>query len=149
MRRHAAAERKQIMENNNTFMQALAKLQINDTPRQAIHIDWDDLSGIYSELLSAILGREIIAESDREEYYYWLIRLLDNPLEQGELETIFVSADAGELDREQNDFGDYPILELCQGLCDKLMDKLLPYRIDHVKADYEGVWFIGTDVDEA
>jgi hypothetical protein len=134
------------MENGNlisTHDRVFAGLRISDTPQQAIHIGWDDLSDIYSKLLSGILGRNIYAEAEREEYYYWLVATRDTPITQDELESIFSLADADDLDRDQNDFEIYPIMELCQGLCGKLMNKLLPYGIVYARADEDGVWFIG------
>jgi hypothetical protein len=134
------------MENSNLIPahdRVFAELQIDDTPQQAIHIGWEYLSDIYYKLLSGILGRNIYADAERDEYYYWLVVMCDTPITQDELESIFLLAGADELDRDQNDFGIYPITELCQGLCGKLMNKLLPYSIDYARADEDGVWFIG------
>ena len=122
-------------------------LKITDTPQQVIHIEWEALSDIFSKMLSGLLGKKIKAQSGREEYYYWIIRLIDTPLIKEELETLFDLAGADEWDREQNDCGEFPILELCQGLCGKLMGKLLPFVPRSTMADSEGVWFISSVTD--
>ena len=132
--------------NKTAQEQVFAKLKLYEPVYQAIHIEWEELSNIFSELLTGLLGREIKAQSDREEYYYWSIRLLGVPLNQEELETLFELAGADQLDRELNDCGDYPIMELCQSLCARLMSKLLPYEADFTHADDEGVWFIGSGI---
>lgn len=141
------------MENSiiNKTAQELVfpSLKVSDTPHPALHIEWRDLSDIFSELLSGLLNRKIIAESAREEYYYWLVHLFDTPLTQQELLSIFETADADELDHEQNDFGEYPITELCENLCIKLINKLLPYEINFSSADNEGVWLIGSSTIKA
>ena len=112
--------------------------------RTAIHIDWENLNDTFSQLLSDLLGRDIVAESDREEYYYWRILFFNsNMVSKEELETLFEAADADDFDRDQNDIGEYPVSELCQSLCDRFMNKLLPFNISHTKADEDGVWFIG------
>ena len=82
------------MSKNNTNIvsthnQILADLKINEAPQQAIHIEWESLADSFSKLLSGFLHRRIIAQPDREEYYYWLIHLFDTPLTQAELETLF------------------------------------------------------------
>jgi hypothetical protein len=132
-----------IMDSKEVQEQVFGNLKIDDAPQQALHFEWEDLSVIFSALLSGLLDREIEAQAEREKYYYWLIRLYHTPLTQAELEKLFHLAGTDELDREQNDLGEYPITELCQSLCGKLMNKLLPYPADAVRADDEGVWFIG------
>ena len=127
--------------------QMLETLKIYDTPQQVIHIEWENLSDIFSELLSGFLHRKITAKSYREEYYYWLIRLFAAPLTQAELETLFDLSGADQLDRDENDYGEYPVVELCQSLCAKLMGKLLPFEPRCTIADDEGVWFISSVTD--
>jgi hypothetical protein len=120
-----------------------ASLKIENTSQQSLFIEWGELSDIFSVLLSGLLNRKIETRAEREEYY-WLIDLYDTPLTWEELGILFTAANADEWDRDQNDFGDYPITELCQGLCNKLMKKLLPYGIDATTADDGGVRFIGS-----
>ena len=133
--------------NSKIYKQTYAKLKISSIPQQTVHFEWEELSDIFSELLSGLLGREIKAQSDREEYYYWLIRLFDTPITKDELGILFELADADDWDREQNDYGEYPIKELCQSLCSKLMGKLLPFVPRSTMADDEGVWFISSVTD--
>ena len=133
------------MEHNSSskHKQLFADLQIGGTPKHTIHVEWKALSDTFTALLSGILDREIRAYAEREEYYYWNIAIREAPITQEELEIIFALAGADILDRETNDYGEYPIMELCQGLCSKLINKLLPYGVDYTLADDEGVWFIG------
>jgi hypothetical protein len=130
-------------KDKSQYTRLVAELRSHDKTQQAIHIEWEALSDTFTALLSSVLNRKIKAQSIRDEYYYWNISVCDTPINRDELDILFALAEADELDREQNDFGEYPIMELCQGLCNKLMDDLLPYRIDHTRADDEGVWFIG------
>jgi len=135
------------MENNqNEQEQIFIKLRRNESPQRTIHIEWEDLSDVFSELLSELLCREITAEAEREEYYYWNVNLSGTPISRQELEILFKLVSADEFDREQNDFGEYPIMELCEELCNKLMRRLLPCKIISVRADDEGVWFIGEEI---
>jgi hypothetical protein len=121
---------------------AFEQNKLDSTPQRAHHTEWEMLSGLFSDLLSQLLGREIFAEALREEYYYWKI-VLSAPLSPDELEKLFVIAQASGYDREQNEFEDFPITELSQELCSKIVDKLLPFDVAHTRADDEGVWFIG------
>lgn len=127
--------------DGNDFEQVFYKLKVTDTPRQAIHIEWDDLSDTLSELLTGLLHRRIKAEALREEYYYWDTHLA-TPITDKELELLFMAGGANEFDRDENDYGMYPTVELSQGLCSKLINKLLPFKSDCNRADDEGVWFM-------
>ena len=94
-------------------------------------------------MLSVLLGREIVAEAEREDFYYWFISLSQTPLSESELETLLVLADAIELAKNNEDFCKYPVTELFEELCNSLMCRLLPFAIVSVRADDDGVWFIG------
>jgi hypothetical protein len=127
-------------KNENKFH----KHRIQDSPSCAIYIRWDNLEDIFSKLLLDLFCREIMVDSVREEYYYWKINLEDTPLDPKELESLFELAEASDWDREENEYNDgFPISELCQGLCNKIMDKLLPFSLILSRADEDGVWFIG------
>jgi hypothetical protein len=117
-------------------------LMISDLPKQAIHIAWGDLDNIFTELLTMLLGRTIKINAKREEFYYWCTELSE-PISKEELETLFSIVEADELEQEQNEFDEYPLLELSEGLCKKLINKLLVFNLEHTRADDEGVWFIG------
>ena len=135
--------------DNNMTKEVFAKHKFGEDEthwlKTAVHIDWENLNDTFSQLLSDLLGRRVDAEAEREEYYYWLVRLYpDSHICQSELETLLTSADASELDREDNDIWDGGKVEyLSEGLCNRLMNKLLPFRVDCTRADAEGVWFIG------
>ena len=118
--------------------------RIPNTSMQAFYMECENLSALFTELLSDLFDRKIKAESGREDYYYWSISIYKTPITKEELELVFDLAGADELDHEQNNFGEYPIMELCQGLCSKLMDKLLPYTSDYTLADDDGVWFFSS-----
>ena len=140
-----------IMENNNNAQeQVFISLRRDNAPQRAIHIGWDDLFDTFSELLTKILGRKIIAEVARDGYYHWLIGFLDTPLTRDELITLIELANDGGIDIEQNDIGEAPITEsceeICEDLCNKLMNRLLPYKIISIRADDDGVWFIGEEI---
>ena len=120
-------------------------ININENVQQAIHVDWKDLSLIMSELLSGVLKREVEAEAGREENDFWLIYLIDTPISKAELELVLKKTAADEIDRDQNDFGMYPVMELSQGICNKLLGPFLPYKLTCTMTDYDGVWFIGSN----
>ncbi len=125
-----------------------AHYKITTPPQHALHMDWILLSETISALLTGLLERNVEASSEREEYYYWGIHLHKTPLTRDEIEIIFRLSEADELDREQNDYGEYPIIELCQSLCEKLMGKLLLFAPSVTLADDAGVWFISSDSDK-
>ena len=69
------------MENNRKEQeQIFIKLSRSGSPQLATHIEWEDLSDVFSELLSELLCREITAEAEREEYYYWNVNLSGSPI---------------------------------------------------------------------
>jgi hypothetical protein len=118
------------------------QFKITKAPRNAIHISWSVLDSLFSSLLTALLGRDIRVDVGREEYYYWMANLLDS-ITFEELEILHSILQASESDKDTNDFGEYPVVELSEGLCNKLIDKLLPFGLDSSRADDDGVWFIG------
>lgn len=111
--------------------------------RLSVHIEWNELQKTASQKLSDLLGRDIIAESRRDEYYYWGFYILRTPLSKEEIEKLFAIMDADDYDRDSNDFGEYPITEINQGLAEKIMADELPFTPNHSHADDEGVWFFG------
>jgi hypothetical protein len=130
-------------KNENKFHEH----RIQDSPSCAIHIGWDNLADVLSKLLSDLFGREIAVDSIQEEYYCWKINFADTPLDPKELESLFELAEASDWDREENEYRDgFPISELCQGFCNKIMDKLLPFSLMLSRADEDGVWFIGDSI---
>lgn len=117
--------------------------KITEKPQPSLYLEWDELADLFTDLLTGLLGRNIEAGSKREEFYYWNISL-ETPLTQEELEVVFESAAADELDLEQNMYEEgCPIYELTQGICSKLISKLLPFNLIACRADDEGVRFIG------
>lgn len=121
--------------------------QGNPTPeptQKAVHIEWDDLSGVFTVLLSDLLDRPVKAEAEREEYYYWKVTLSE-PITQDELELLFEHARASDADRDENLYGeDIPILELAENLCKRLVTRMLTFEPVMTRTDREGVWLIET-----
>jgi hypothetical protein len=125
-------------------IQAFHKHRFTDPPMEAIHIGWERLSLLFSGLLSDLLGRGIKAESRREEPHRWKTAMASTPLGATELEALLDLAGASDWNREENGHGEgLPILETGQGICGKLMGKLLPFGLAQTCADGEGIWFIG------
>jgi|GEM_PF-5435229 len=136
-----------IMENNNNAQeQVFISLRRDSVLQQAIHLGWDDLSDTFSELLSGLLCREITAEAEREEYYYWRIVLRDTPLDDSEMDMLLELADAVDLAGNQYDFCEEPVTELFEDLCNNLINRILPYNIVSVNVNADGVWFIGEEI---
>ena len=118
------------------------KFQWNTEPYPAVHAEWIELDHLMSQLLSELLEREIKAETVREDYYCWSVSITETPLSMEEVEMLFTIANADDYERDANDFGVYPITELTQGLCSKLVSRTLPFYADTSFADDEGVWFV-------
>jgi len=123
-------------------------LAISDIPRQAIHLEWGDLSNMAHRIFFRLLGRVVSFENDRCDYYDWGFTLIDDELSQAELETLFMAIEADVYDRESNDFDGNPIRELSQSLSCKLISLLLPFQTEESHADDYGVWFISKFVHE-
>jgi hypothetical protein len=123
--------------------QALANNAIAETPQNAIHIEWDDLANTFHELLTDLFGREICAKAERADYYYWEIDLPE-PISPEDAEALFTITQATEYERDDTLLGyGSPVTTLGEGLCKKLMDKILPFHLITTIVDDEGVWFIG------
>ena len=141
--------------NKITKEEAFAKHSFGEAEahwlKTAIHIDWENLEDTFSQLLSDLLGRDIRAESERQEYYYWKIGFRgESILTEDELNTLFdaVNLDLDEREKMRGEPGydyDYPgyeVGELPEELCCQLMNELLPFTLSVTRADDEGVWFI-------
>jgi len=109
----------------------------------SVHLDKHRLEDIACKYLSDLTGREITAFYDRREYYHWGLNIADTPLSNEELEKLFNAVGADDFDRDSNDFGEYPIMEINQGLAEKIMSDELPFVMSSSHADNEGVWFFG------
>lgn len=122
---------------------AFDRNRVDNKPQKAVFIEWYNLAYLFTDLLTDLLGRQIKADSAREEYYWWKVSL-EEPITPAELESLFELAQANDYDREENAYTDgFPIMELCQGVCNKLMSKLLSFSLVSTRADDDGVWFIG------
>ncbi len=89
------------------------------------------------------LSREILAEVNSQKYYCWEASLF-TPITSAETDILFEITQASDCDRDENLYDeDSLITELCEGLCKKLIAKLLPFDLKLTRADDEGVWFIG------
>ena len=128
------------MENNSARI--FSYNRINEMLKTAMYLEQKDLDLIFKGILTTLLKRDVGAESKREEHYYWGIDINGKILKE-EIEVIFNFADASDYDRDANDYGEYPIQELCEGLCNKIVSKILPFSIEISRADEHGVWFIG------
>lgn len=130
---------------DNKSVIASIRDNISIETQKAVHIEWLDLNHYIARLLTDILGKNIYADTLREEYYYWKISFPE-PITPEELETLLVLTQASDYDRDANKNEDgFPIGELDESLCNKLMNKLLPFELSSSRADDNGVWFIGKD----
>lgn len=115
-----------------------------DVRRQALHLEWEDLSRLGTRLLSGLLGRRIETEATRSDYYFWALSFPNAELADSELETLAKMLDGTEFDLDVNGASMFPIRAIEQGLCCKLFNKILPFTADVSLADDEGVWFISS-----
>jgi len=113
------------------------------TARMSVHLEKHRLQDTACRYLSDLAGREITAYYDRRDYYHWGFNIADTPLSKEEIEKLFLTAGADDFDRDSNDFGDYPIMEINQGLAEKMLAGELPFTMFSSHADDEGVWFFG------
>jgi len=111
--------------------------------RTSVHLERHRLQNAACKHLSNLTGREITAYYDRRDYYYWGFNIADTPLNKEEIEKLFLTVGADDFDRESNDFGEYPIMEINQGLAEKMLAGELPFIMSSSHADDEGVWFFG------
>jgi len=111
--------------------------------RMSVHLEKHRLQDTACKYLSDLTGREITAYYDRRDYYYWGFNIADTPLNKEEIEKLFLTVGADDFDRESNDFGEYPIMEINQGLAEKMLAGELPFIMSSSHADDEGVWFFG------
>lgn len=131
----------------HTEVSAFEQHKLTGGIQKAIHLSWDRLDAVLSGLLTSLLGKDINAYSERDGHYYWLLSL-DDDMTPEDLDALLTISGATDFDRDANDFYGAPILELSEGLCNKLMGKLLPFRLELSLADGDGVWFIGRDEPE-
>lgn len=133
----------------NIADKTFAKHTIREKTQLAIHIGWIELSNLLTDLLQEVLNRsDIQGEVAREDFYYWKV-VLEAAITEAEQEFLFELLSASEWDREESTYSDeFPIMELGEGICKKLMDKVLPFELEITRADDNGVWFIGKDNDE-
>lgn len=125
---------------------AFDRYSVNDKPQQVIYVKWYSLDSLFTNLLTDLLGRSIKANTAREDYYWWKVTL-EEPITPVELERLFELIQASKYERDENAYTDgFPIMELCQGLSNKLMNKLLPFTLVSTRADDDGVWFIGDEL---
>lgn len=110
---------------------------------QAIHIGWDDLEAIAFNLLNELVGREIAVSAEREDFCHWNLNIDKTPLSKKEIQELFLAAGADDYDRESNDFGEYPVTAINQGLATKILARELPFIAASSHAVENGVWFFG------
>jgi hypothetical protein len=126
----------------------IVKLSNIGLARPCIHLEWSRLEDIACEKLSLCAERGINANYIRSEPYCWGLNIAGTPLNKNEIERLFAEYGADDFDRESNDIGEYPIMEINQGLAEKLMASELPFVLDRSLADNLGVWFFGAPCGE-
>ena len=131
------------MGNELKYQETFNSLMLDNEYRPALHIEWSELSSHASKLLTGVLGREIYAEADREEFYYWRLLLGRDPISEDELNILLEAADADIGDCESYDPDSFPATELYQDFSRKLISKILPFTATDSIADEKGVWFLG------
>ena len=109
---------------------------------QCLYLTWGEISAVMSDELTKVLSRRIEADAAREYLQCWVLQLFMNPLTPDELEKVFDYAGADEWDREQNYYEDGKVMELCEALCGKIINKHLPFKLADKCQDEKGVWFI-------
>ncbi len=126
----------------------IVKLSDTGLACPCIHLDWSTLDDIVCSRLSFCAERRIDAHYDHYETYHWGFNIAGTPLSKEELEKLFTAYGADDFDRESNDLGEYPIMEINQGLAEKLVAPELPFILDSSLADAQGVWFFGAPCGE-
>lgn len=113
-------------------------------PRQAYLSEWEGLSNICSALLTSFFERTISTQAIGEPYSdNWELKLPDTPLSKEDLTALLGALHADDHEWDANDYGEYPIRELSQGIGKKLMALTLPFPVAESFATDDGVWFIG------
>lgn len=116
----------------------------NITPCQAHFCTWEDLNNLCSALLTGYFKRPVSVWAVGDTYNDgWSLKLGDTPLSKEEQTALMDVLHADDDDREANDFGEYPIWEICQGLSFRLVAATLPFPVEESHAADDGVWFTG------
>jgi hypothetical protein len=139
---HKDTNKEMALKMENTIKEQLKPLMHCEV-RPALHIEWEELENDITKLLSIILKREIDADIERSDFYYWNIDLSNSPISENELDTIFALVNANDYERAINFDNGFPVYEFCCGLSRKLVTLLLPFTASKSFADDEGVWFLG------
>ncbi len=113
-------------------------------PCQAHFYTWTQLSELCSTLFTSFFGRptpvQAVGEFNRDS---WCLEFLESPLSYEDLTAIFTALKADDYDQEANDVGAYPVWELSQSLCQKLVSLTLPFPVAASHTSDDGVWFTG------
>lgn len=120
----------------------MSKNKLN-TLRTALRLEWDALAQLGAKRLSAILGRTIETTSDRFDFYNWGFGVDDSPLTEEDMTLLFDTVGADDIERGCNDFGEFPVSEINQGLAEKIVKPYFPFLLRESLADEDGVWFFG------
>lgn len=120
------------------------KCTANVTPCQAVFYAWEELSNLYTAILSSCFERTItVGVTGDERGDGWFLQLGDTPLSKEELNTLLDTLKADGYDRDANDFGEYPIQELSQSIGQMIAALTFPFPVDASHAADDGVWFTG------
>lgn len=145
---HARKETSHICSGSDLAEMNSIEKTIAVSPRLSVHVAWDKLQAIACKQLTALFGREMAAVNDRWEEYHWGFNIADTPLSCEEFEKLFLTVGADDFDRECNDFGEYPIREINQGLAEKMIASELSLTVVSSLADWGGVWFFGPSAEQ-
>ncbi len=114
------------------------------TSCQAHFFTWAQLSELCSTLLTGFFGRptpvQAVGESNNDS---WSLTFLETPLSHEDLEAVFSALQADVYDQDANDVGAYPVWELSQSLCQKLVSQALSFPVSASHTSDDGVWFTG------
>ena len=135
---------------NNKYQDLFQSLFYQNQFRPSIYLEHTSIDDYASELLSGILGRDIYAEGKREEFYYWSIKIYNEPITKDELEKLYNILGASEYEKEvQRQTNEYNenITELCQRISNKLFSKIMPFNVSVSHSDDDGIWLFGDEID--
>ena len=119
-------------------------LKVPDIPVPATHINWDRLSDIFTDMLSALLGRKITAEAIRADHYEWSVILTDTVIFLDDIRSLKTLTNKDWLDYNVK-YEETGTEDVDGDLCGGLMARLLPFRLECSFADDNGVWFVGSE----
>ena len=111
---------------------------------RTIKLTWEELNGVFEEVLGKILGKSIKCSSDFDDYSYWGVRFMDYSMPIGEVEQVCQMVNANEEERKEalppeeeafsNDFG--------MSIADKLLSWHLGCTWKKLFADEDALYLL-------